>query len=83
MRESAETSDRKPSARMDSDSTVLFDPTSELKKEIIVHAAETPENSDLPPATENEEHLASLSHSILEVSLGSKLNPGWTRVDIK
>ena len=72
MRESAEAIDQKPSVRIDSDSTVLFDPAVELKKE-IVYAAETPENSDLPPATENEEHLASLSHSILEVSIGSKL----------
>ena len=64
------TCDIKVSDRADTDSTVLFDPA-RLAPE-IVHAAETPESLDLPAATDVEEHLTSLSHSILETSLGRK-----------
>jgi hypothetical protein len=64
------TCDEKISDLADSDSTVLFDPARTTPE--IVHAAETPESSDLPAATEVEEHLTSLSHSILETSLGRK-----------
>ena len=52
----------------DSDSTVLFDPS----KLAIVHAAETPEHSNLPAATVTEDHLVSLSHSILDTDDGSE-----------
>jgi len=65
------TCDEKVSDRTDSDSTVLFDPAKSAPE--VVHAAETPESSDLPAATDVEEHLTSLSHSILETSLGRKL----------
>jgi len=63
-----EPSAEKISARVDSDATILFDPS----KLGMVHAAETPENSDLPAATEVEDHLVSLSYSILETSVESK-----------
>ena len=68
MRQASETNFQKISTRTDSDSTVLFDPSVEGNRIEIVHAAETPENSDLPAATETEDHLLSLSHSILEHS---------------
>jgi hypothetical protein len=70
------TCDEKISDLADSDSTVLFDPARTTSE--IVHAAETPESSDLPAATEVEEHLTSLSHSILETSLGRKPQYIWS-----
>jgi len=60
----------KISAPVDSDATVLFDAT----KLEIAHADETPDNSSLPAATDNEDHVASLSHSILETSVRSELS---------
>ena len=61
-------SPEKNSALIDSDATALFDAT----KLEIAHAAETPENSTLPAATDNEDHLVSLSHSILDTSVRSE-----------
>lgn len=56
------------SSAEDPDSTLIFDPGNTEKKIVMVYPAECPSDCNLPRATDIEEHVSSLSHSILEAS---------------